>query len=235
MSPSRSSFRRISSSLCIASCLFTGVPATTLAQTNPGHAFIWGGDDRPVEPPLDYVLEYGTPGHPQDRYRLKLGRQKIAIEKIWISYPKNYDSEFSEKSITLQEEPKDRFIEFSKSKKIPVTSIKVDNDKVTRLIKIVPKTPIVGEKAEIVLSNVQNPRSSGRYKFDCHVFVPGNVPLKKHLGTWRIVISPRNQVHPRNQVLDFFLDFFSSSLVLPICIIFISFTVVLIYRNRLRS
>jgi hypothetical protein len=183
MSLSRSSLRQISSSLCIASCLLTGVPVVTLAQTNPGLTFSWGGDGPTGKQQLGYVLEYGTPGFPQDRYRLKLGRQKTAIDSIRISYPEYYDGEFSEKKVTIQETPKNKFIGFGKTKKIPLTSVKVDND--NRLIEIVPEVPIeAGKSVEIVLSNVQNPRSGGMYYFNCYISVPGDVPLKRYLGTW---------------------------------------------------
>jgi Protein of unknown function (DUF2808) len=183
MSLSRSSLRRISSSLCVASCLLTGVPAVTLAQTNPGLTFTWGGSGPSGKQQLGYVMEYGTPGHPQDRYRLKLGRQKTAIDSIRISYPEYYDGEFTEKSITLQESPKNKFIGFGRTKKIPLSSVKVDKD--TRLIEIVPETPLeAGKSAEVVLSDVQNPRSGGMYYFNCFISVPGDVPLKRYLGTW---------------------------------------------------
>jgi hypothetical protein len=187
MSLSRSSFRRISSSLCIASCLFTGIPAVTLAQNNPGLTFTWGGDGPSGKQQLGYVLEYGTPGHPQDRYRLKLGRQKTAIDSIRISYPEYYDGEFSEKNVTLQESPKNKFLGFGRSKKIPLSSVKIDKD--TRLIEIVPETPLeAGRSAEIVLSGVQNPRSGGMYYFNCYISVPGDVPLKRYKGTWILSI-----------------------------------------------
>jgi hypothetical protein len=221
ISPSKSSLRRISSSLCIASCLLIGVSGVTLAQTNPGYTFTFG-ESPALEQPLRYVLEDGTPGHPQDLYHLELGLQNTPIKSIWISYPNSYDGEFSEKSVTLQESSENRFIEFGKSKKISVTSIKVD--KVTRLIKIVPKTPIVGKKSEIVLSNIQNPRSRRMYKFNCHIFVSGDVPLKQYLGTWHILLRS-----PKNHMIS---PSFAWS-VLPICIIPLIMVWVSLRRNRL--
>ncbi|MCG9889574.1 MAG: DUF2808 domain-containing protein [Thermosynechococcaceae cyanobacterium MS004] len=188
MSASKSALKRLSSCLCIASCLFVGAPIVTPAQTNPGLTFTWGGNGPSGKQQLGYVLQYGTPGFPQERMRLKLGRQKTAIDSIRISYPDYFDGEFNEKSITIQESPKSRFIGFGRSKQIPISSAKVDKD--SRLIEIVPAEPIpAGTAAEIVLSNVQNPRSGGIFYLNCFISVPGDVPLKRYLGTWVMSIS----------------------------------------------
>lgn len=186
MSLPKSSLRKIGS-LFVAGCLLSGVPAVTLAQTNPGFTFNWGGNGPSGKQQLGYVLDYGTPGFPQDRYRLKVGSQKTAIDGIRIGYPEYYDGEFNESRITLQESAKSRLFGLGKSKKIPVSSVKVDKD--NRLIEIVPETPIpAGTPVEVVLSNVLNPRSGGMYYFNCYISVPGDVPLKRYLGTWILSI-----------------------------------------------
>jgi hypothetical protein len=181
------SVRRLSSAL-IAGLLLTGVPLITYAQTNPGLTFTWGGNGPSGKQQLGYVLEYGTPGHPQDRYRLKMGRQKLAVDGITIAYPAYFDGEFNEKSITLQESPKNKFLGFGRVPKIAVTSVKVDKD--NRFIEIVPEAPIAaGKSFEIVLSNVHNPRSGGMYYFNASITSPGDLPLKRYIGTWIISIS----------------------------------------------
>jgi Protein of unknown function (DUF2808) len=187
MSFQKPSVRRLSSAL-IAGLLLTGVPLISYAQTNPGLTFSWGGNGPSGKQQLGYVLEYGTPGHPQDRYRLKMGRQKLAVDGITITYPAYWDGEFNEKSITLQESPKNKFLGFGRVPKIAVTSVKVDKD--NRFIEIIPEAPIpAGKSFEIVLSNVQNPRSGGMYYFNASITSPGDLPLKRYIGTWVLSIS----------------------------------------------
>jgi Protein of unknown function (DUF2808) len=182
-----SSLRRIGSYLCIAGCLLTGVPAITFAQTNPGITFTWGGNGPTGKQQLGYVLDYGTPGFPQDRYRLKIGSQKTAIDGIRIAYPNYYDGEFNEKQVTLQESSKSKLFGMGRSKKIPLSSVRVDKD--NRLIEIVPQNPVPsGTPMEVVLSDVQNPRSGGMYYFNCYISSPGDVPLKRFLGVWVLSI-----------------------------------------------
>jgi Protein of unknown function (DUF2808) len=187
MSFQKPSVRRLSSAL-IAGLLLTGIPIITSAQTNPGLTFSWGGNGPSGKQQLGYVLEYGTPGHPQDRYRLKMGRQKLAVDGITITYPAYWDGEVNEKSITLQESPKNKFLGFGRVPKIAVTSVKVDKD--NRFIEIIPEAPIpAGKSFEIVLSNVQNPRSGGMYYFNASITSPGDLPLKRYIGTWVISIA----------------------------------------------
>ncbi len=186
MASTKSSLRKIGS-LFIAGCLLTGLPAITLAQTNPGFTFSWGGNGPSGKQQLGYVLDYGTPGHPQDRYRLKMGTQKTAVDGIRVAYPNYYDGEINEKQVTLQESPKSRLIGIGRAKKIPVRSVTVDKD--NRLIEIVPETPIpAGTPTEILMADVQNPRSGGMYYFSCYISVPGDIPLKRYLGTWVLSI-----------------------------------------------
>jgi Protein of unknown function (DUF2808) len=186
MSFSKLSLRQLGV-LCVAGCLLAIVPAATFAQTNPGITFSWGGNGPTGKQQLGYVLDYGTPGHPQDRYRLKVGSQKTAIDGIRIAYPSYYDGEFNEKQITLQESQKSKLFGLGKAKKIPVSSVQVDKD--NRLIEIVPETAIpAGTPVEVVLSDVRNPRSGGTYYFSCYISVPGDIPLKRYLGTWVLSI-----------------------------------------------
>jgi hypothetical protein len=100
-----------------------------------------------------------------------------------VTYPNYFDGEFNEKRITLQESPKNKFLGFGKTKTIEVSSVKLDPD--NRLIEIVPKDPIPsGVPVEVVLAGVQNPRSGGMYYFNGYINSPGDVPLRRYVGTW---------------------------------------------------
>jgi Protein of unknown function (DUF2808) len=187
MSFPRFSVRRWGSSLFVVGFLLTGAPVVTWAQQNQGLTFTWGGDGPTGKQQLGYVLQYGTPGHPSDRYRLKIKAQKVAIDGINISYPDYFDGQINEKAITLQEAPKSKILGFGKVVKIPIASAKVDKD--SRIIDIVPEAAIPAGKAfEVVLSDVQNPRSGGMYYFNCRISSPGDLPIKKYLGTWVLSI-----------------------------------------------
>ncbi|HEY9824707.1 MAG TPA: DUF2808 domain-containing protein [Stenomitos sp.] len=187
MSYPSSSIRRWGSSLCVAGLLLAGVPAVSLAQSNPGFTFTWGSNGPSGKQQLGYNLQYGQPGHPADRYRLKIGRQNLAIDGLSITYPKYYDGDINEKSITLQLAPKSKFLGFGKTTQIPISSAKVDKD--NRVIEIIPESPIpAGTAFEVVFSDVQNPRAGGMYYFNCNVSSPGDLPLKRYIGTWVLSI-----------------------------------------------
>jgi len=62
-------------------------------------------------------------------------------------------------------------------------------DKENRLVEIYPQEPVpAGSKVELVFSNVKNPSFGGTYYFNCHLS-PGDVPLRRYLGTWILSIS----------------------------------------------
>ena len=65
--------RRLFSALAVTSCLLTGLPAISLAQSMPGFT-IFGGPDRANQ--LNYRLDYGKAGMSGDRYRLRIPSQK---------------------------------------------------------------------------------------------------------------------------------------------------------------
>ncbi len=179
--------RRWFPSLFVAGCLLAGVPAVTWAQTNPGFSFVWGDGGPSGKQQLGYVLDYGTPGHMQDRYRLKIKRQDVAIDSIVISYPDYYDGTFNEDKVSLQMSARNKIFNFKKPEVIPVSSVKVDAD--SRIIEIIPEAPIpAGTNFEAVLSNVQNPRSGGMYYFNCRVTSPGDLPIMRYVGTWVLSI-----------------------------------------------
>lgn len=172
--------------IAIAGALITGVPAVTVAQTNPGFSFVWGdGPSRKQQ--LGYVLEYGTPGHRHDRHRYKIGRQSVAMDSITLTFPDYFDGKFSAKNVSLRESPKGRIFNFKKGKEIPIATREYDPD--NGVLEIVPETPIpAGTKTEVVISNMQNPKSGGTYFVNCRITSPGDVPLSRYIGTWIVSI-----------------------------------------------
>lgn len=187
MSARRFSIRRILPALLCTSVLMGSVPTVVEAQSNPGFSFIWGGKDAQPNKQLGYVLQYGTPGHLNDRWRLKLGKHDVAMSVIRISMPEYFNGKFNEKRISLREAPKNRIINFKKGKEIPVSAVTVDND--NGFIEVIPETPIpAGKRAELVLGGVKNPRSGGMFFFNCSIISPGDVPVPRNVGTWVLSI-----------------------------------------------
>ncbi len=165
--------------------LLTGLPAVTVAQTNPGFSLIWGGDGPSGKQQLNYVLQYGTPRHLNDRYRLIVRRQNVAIDGINIIIPSKYDGRFKAENITLRQSPKGKLFNFNKGKPIEVESVEMEKQKgEVGTIQIVPKEVIpAGVQFEVVVDHVKNP-SPGTYYFNCRVTSPGDLPIRRSVGTW---------------------------------------------------
>ena len=187
MSSKKFSIRRTLPAFLCMGFLVGASPTLVEAQTNPGFSLIWGGQDAQPEKQLGYVLQYGTPGHLSDRWRLKLGRHDVAMSVIRITTPDYFNGKFNEKKIELREAPKSRIFNIKKGKEIPISSVSVDND--TGVIEIIPETPIpAGKRAEVVMSNVRNPKSGGTFFINCSIIAPGDVPLPRNVGTWVLSI-----------------------------------------------
>lgn len=78
--------KRFLSALMVLGCsLGLVTPALVRAQSNQGFTFTWGNDSSGRQE-LQYHLDYGTPGFMGDRYWLRLGQQKVAINRINITY-----------------------------------------------------------------------------------------------------------------------------------------------------
>jgi Protein of unknown function (DUF2808) len=182
---------RLGSALLLTSCLFAaGLPA--LAQTNPGFTFTWG-DGPTGKQQLRYVLDYGTPGFNGDRYRLKLGPQKVAISGISITYPDYYDGTFDPKGIELRVGTESKkgggFLSFTRDlgKLVPLSEQSLDAE--NRIITLTPSEVIpAGLPVQVVLSNVRNPQTGGMYYFNARITSPGDVPLMRYIGTWILSI-----------------------------------------------
>lgn len=158
----------------------------TMAQSNPGFSFVWG-DGPSQKQQLGYVLSYGTPKHLSDRWRLKIKRQSVAVDRINITYPDYFDGKFKEGKIELRKAPKSRIFNLKKGESIPTESVTVDAD--NRVIEVVPSEVIPADTAiEVVASNVKNPSSGGMYYFNCRISSPGDVGLMRYVGTWIVSI-----------------------------------------------
>jgi hypothetical protein len=177
--------RNLLAALICSSALLGGVPAYVSAQTNSGFDLCWG--DNCPKSRLTYALQYGTPNHMSDTWRLALKRQEYAMSKIIITIPDYFDGQFNEKNIALRQAPKSRIFNLKKGEAIELYEVKVDND--NGVIELTPSAPIpAGLKVEVVLKNVQNPRSGGMYYFNCKVLAAGDVPLPRDMGTWNVSI-----------------------------------------------
>lgn len=159
------------------------MPAAVVeAQTNPGFSLIWGGRDAQPSKQLGYVLQYGTPKHLRDRWRMKLGKQEVAMSVIRVTMPDYFNGKFNEKRVELREAPKSRIFSLKAGKEIPISSVTVNNE--GGFIEVIPDTPIpAGKRAELVLSGVKNP-SAGMFWLKCSMIAPGDVPLPRQCGTW---------------------------------------------------
>ena len=132
------------------------------------------------------MLEYGTPRHLNDRYRLKIKRQNVAIDKIIITYPDYFDGKIRADKIELREQPKNKIFNLKKGRTIPLNAVNYDKD--TRTIEIEPTEYIPAETAvEVVLRNVKNP-TAGTYYFSCRINSPTDTGLARYVGTWIISI-----------------------------------------------
>ena len=187
MSAKKFSFKRVLPVLLCSGALVGIAPTLVEAQSNPGFSFIWGGGDSKPQRQLGYNLQYGTPGHLNDTWALRLNDKERAISSIRITFPDYFNGKFRENKILLRETPKSRIFSFKKGKKIEVSSVSYDAD--SGIVEIIPAEPIpAGKKIEAVFKNVRNPRSGGMYFINCAVLSPGDVPLPRQLGTWVLSI-----------------------------------------------
>lgn len=168
--------RRSLAALVAAGCLTTGLPALVAAQELPGFT-IFGGPRR--ENQLSFRLDYGREDM-YDRYRLRIPSQNLAINQIVIDYPDYFDGSFNEERITV------RYRE--SREEIPIEKAVWSQE--NHVIEIFPQEPIpAGNKLEVVLSNVRNPRQGGMYYFNCKILTPGDAPMLRYIGTWILSIS----------------------------------------------
>jgi hypothetical protein len=169
--------KRLLSALAVTSCLLTGLPAMTLAQSLPGLTLFSGvkGENQ-----LPFRLDFGGQTSSTDRYILRIPakKMKLAVAQFAITYPNYYEGTFDPKDVEVK----------VKGKKVPLSEVKWDKE--GRVIQIFPQEPVpAGDRVELILSNVQNPSFGGVYYFNCQVLSPGDIPLLRYLGTWIISIT----------------------------------------------
>ncbi|BAZ52741.1 hypothetical protein NIES4103_54060 [Nostoc sp. NIES-4103] len=169
--------RRLLSAVAVTSCLLTGFPVITWAQSLPGLTLFSGVKS---ENQLPYRLDFGGQTNSWDRYILRIPekKMKLAVAQFAITYPNYYKGKFDTKKVEVK----------VKGKKVALSEVKWDKE--GRVLEIFPQEPVpAGNKVEVVLSNVQNPTFGGTFYFNCQVLSPGDVPLLRYLGTWIIGIN----------------------------------------------
>ncbi len=169
--------RRVLSAIAVTSCLIIGSPIVISAQSLPGFT-IFSGIKR--ENQLPFRLDFGGQSNGWDRYRLRIPSKKLnlAVSQFSISYPDYYKGKFDTDKIEVR----------IKDKKVPLQEVVWDKE--NRLVEIYPQEPVpAGSKVELVFSNVKNPTSGGTYYFNCQILSPGDVPLRRYVGTWIVSIG----------------------------------------------
>lgn len=172
--------KRLLSVLALSSCLVTGIQYISLAQSNPGLT-LWSGVER--ENILNYRLDYGGRPNQWDRYRLRIPAKKMesGASKFIITYPDYYDGIFDKDKIEVNFGEK-----YKKSAKIS----EIIWDKETQLLEINLEEAIApGNRVEIKLSNVKNPRFGGTYYFNAQVIGADQFPVRLYVGTWIVSIE----------------------------------------------
>ncbi|MBE9029169.1 DUF2808 domain-containing protein [filamentous cyanobacterium LEGE 11480] len=165
--------------------ILLGVPTVSQAQSNPGFSFIWGGDGPSQKSPANYVLEYGTPGHLNDRYRLKVQPQSAPVESITITFPDYYDGKFRASNIRLIQPAKSRK---GKTTVIPLKAVKLSQDR--RQVQIIPETPIPAKiQFAADFSKVVNPSEARTYRIYASITSPGDILLNRKAAVWNLKIS----------------------------------------------
>lgn len=186
--------KRFLSAFMVLGCsLGLVTPVLVRAQANQGFTFTWG-DGPSGRQQLQYHLDNGTPGFMGDRYWLRLGQQKVAINRINITYPDYFNGIIDPKGIEVRVGGSNgnRFFEFRRDlgKKIELAQVSLDRD--NRVIDIVPAEVIpAGTPVQVVLNNVYNPKNGGMYFFNARIGSPGDIPLMRYVGTWILSIANR--------------------------------------------
>ena len=112
-----------------------------------------------------------------DRYKLYVPSDKLtsATALFVVSYPEEYNGQFSEDSIQLR----------VRNKAVPMRSVSWDPENLT--VELIPEEPIAAQtrKVSIVFSHVQNPSRTGTHFFNAYVQAPTETELgPQYIGTW---------------------------------------------------
>jgi hypothetical protein len=158
----------------LAAGLTIGSPS---AQAQNGIT-IFSGVERNQE--LSYQFDFGGNKGGWDRYRLKIGKDKmkLAVSSFTILYPDYYTGVIDGKDIEVKVN--------GKAVKLQEPNLDKDNYR----LEISPLEPIAaGTNVEIALSNVKNPSNPGTFYFKCLIQAPGDVPIVREVGTWILTID----------------------------------------------
>jgi hypothetical protein len=171
------SMRRAVSTLAIAGSLIAAAPLVAFAQGLPGLTIFSGVE---AKNQLSYRLDFGGNSGSWDRYRFRIGREKVklAIAQFSIDYPNYFKGTFDPKEVEL----------LVNDKKVAIDQVKWEKE--NYVIEVFPKEPVpAGSNVEIIFSNVRNPNSGGMFYFNCRILTPGDIPLLRDLGTWIVTIQ----------------------------------------------
>jgi len=169
--------RRAVSVCAIAGSLIASVPLVAFAQGLPGLTIFSGVEGKKQ---LNYRLDFGGNTNSWDRYRFRIGRDKVkvAIAQFSIDYPNYFTGTFDPKDVELM----------VNDKKVAIQEVKWQKE--NYVIEVFPQEPVpAGSNIELIFSNVRNPNSGGMFYFNCRVLSPGDVPLLRDIGTWIVTIQ----------------------------------------------
>ncbi len=168
---------RLFTALALSACLVASLAPIIQAQGLPG-LVIFSGVER--ENQLSFRLDSNGRPYQRDRYRLRISRQKMQtpVSEFTVTYPETYEGTFDDDNIDLR----------INGENVPVDQVTWDRE--SREILIYPVDPVSADsRVEIVLSNVRNPRVGGTHYFNALVRTPGDIPLRRYIGTWIISIG----------------------------------------------
>lgn len=154
----------------------SAVDAAVAEDRNPGFSIIWGGDGPSKKQQLNYVLEYEKPKDLNDRYRLRVGQQSSAIDRINVVIPESYSGSIRLAETTFQRLDGEVFEVASVEPTIFGTGLT-----------FILKDPIpVKTKFEAVFSGLKLPSDRGMSYVNASVYSPGETPLRRYVSTWVI-------------------------------------------------
>ncbi|WP_013324578.1 DUF2808 domain-containing protein [Gloeothece verrucosa] len=172
----KASVKRLLPVLVLSGGLIASLPLFTWAGGNPGLTVFSGVDRKDI---LDYFLQFGGNPEEMDRYKLYIPAKRLpqGASAIFISYPDYFDGNFDTKKVEIR----------VKGKPLPLKEVYWDKE--SRFLEITLDQPLApNTKAEVVLSNVTNPRT-GTYYLICDVMASGDIPVRLYVGTWIVSIE----------------------------------------------
>lgn len=165
----------LASLLAISGGLVSSLRLPGFAQTG---LTIFSGVESGFE--LGYSMDFFGRVGARDRYRLNIPRDKmeVAASELFISYPDTFRGRFDADAVRLE----------VNGNAVDLSEVVWDRD--NRVISIFPTEPVpANSRVQIVLSNVRNPTRVGTHYFNASVISPGDIPLRRYVGTWIVSIG----------------------------------------------